>query len=106
MNWAIINGESHAAISVHEFRPDLDAGGILYQELVPIGDRDNVTDLYQRLNEIQCRELPHAVGRLLDGEQGAPQDEAGPPIPVPGFPPTARSTGGVRQSTSTGSFGR
>jgi len=76
VNWAIINGESHAAISVHVLRPDLDAGGILYQELVPIGDRDNVTDLYQRLNEIQCRELPLAVGRLLDGEQGAPQDEA------------------------------
>ena len=37
VNWAIINHESHAAVTVHCIVPGLDAGGVLAQELVPIG---------------------------------------------------------------------
>jgi methionyl-tRNA formyltransferase len=76
VNWAVINGEAEAAISVHELVPGLDAGGILYQECVPIGSRTTATDLYETLNGIQERELGAAVSRLLAGARGAPQDPA------------------------------
>lgn len=76
VNWAIINGESHTAITVHELLPALDAGGILFQEAVSIGARDTVTDLYRRLNRIQEHGLPLAVSRLLAGDHGEPQDES------------------------------
>ena len=76
VNWAIINGESHTAISVHSLEPELDAGGILFQRLVPIGPRDTVGDLYERLNGIQRQELADAVLRRLGGDHGEPQDEA------------------------------
>lgn len=76
VNWAIINGESHAAISIHSLVPGLDAGGILYQQRVPIGDRDTVTDLYARLNDIQRDVLADAVLRRLGGDSGTPQDES------------------------------
>lgn len=76
VNWAIINGESHTAITVHELLPALDAGGILFQEPVLIGDRDTVTDLYRRLNAIQERALPGAVARLLRGDHGRSQNES------------------------------
>jgi methionyl-tRNA formyltransferase len=76
VNWAIINGESRCAISIHSLVPGLDAGGILFQQFVPIGPSDTVTDLYERLNAIQRDELAGAVARRLKGDEGQPQDES------------------------------
>jgi methionyl-tRNA formyltransferase len=75
VNWAIINGEDMAAVTVHTMAPELDAGGILGQERVAITPRDTVTTLYERLNEVLCGLLPAAVSRRLSGDQGDPQDE-------------------------------
>ncbi|HSA51952.1 MAG TPA: methionyl-tRNA formyltransferase, partial [Yinghuangia sp.] len=74
VNWAIINGDSETAITVHSMAPGLDAGGILHQEPVPIGPRDTVTDLYDRLNARQRAVLADAVARRLTGDEGEPQD--------------------------------
>jgi methionyl-tRNA formyltransferase len=75
VNWAIINGEPRCAISIHALVAGLDAGGILFQQFVPIGPLDTVTDLYQRLNAIQRDALGDAVARRLQGDEGQPQDE-------------------------------
>src|SRR5215831_11006405 len=53
VNWAIINGEPDAYLSIHCLTPELDSGGILHQQAVPIGPRDTVGDLYARLNGYQ-----------------------------------------------------
>jgi methionyl-tRNA formyltransferase len=76
VNWAIINGESRCAISIHSLVPGLDSGGILFQQFVPIGPTDTVTVLYERLNTIQRDELAGAVTRRLKGDEGQPQDES------------------------------
>jgi methionyl-tRNA formyltransferase len=76
VNWAIINGETEATISVHRLVPGLDAGGILHAEQVPIGPRDTVGDVYAALNQVQRRVLPAVVRAVLAGDQGRPQDEA------------------------------
>jgi methionyl-tRNA formyltransferase len=75
VNWAIINGEPQCAISIHTLVPGLDAGGLLFQQSVPIGPSDTVTDLYERLNAIQREALAGAVARRLSGDEGRPQDE-------------------------------
>jgi methionyl-tRNA formyltransferase len=75
VNWAIINGERRCAISIHSLVAGLDAGGILFQQFVPIGRSDTVTDLYERLNAIQRDALAGAVARRLQGDEGQPQDE-------------------------------
>jgi methionyl-tRNA formyltransferase len=75
VNWAILNGEPTCAISIHSLVAGLDAGGILFQESVPIGPTDTVTDLYERLNAIQRDALARAVVRRLHGDGGEPQDE-------------------------------
>lgn len=75
VNWAVLNGEPEAAITVHELVPELDAGGVLYQERVPIDPRTTVSELYASLNAIQERELAGAVTRLLGGDHGTAQDE-------------------------------
>lgn len=74
VNWALINGDPETAITVHTLAPGLDEGGILYQRTVPIGPRENVTDLYQRLNARQRQSLADAVERRLRGDEGDPQD--------------------------------
>lgn len=76
VNWAIINGEATAAISIHTVLPALDAGNLLFQAQVSIRPRDTVADLYAALNQLQRDYLGAAVARHLDGDPGAPQDEA------------------------------
>lgn len=75
VNWAIINGESHTAITVHELVPQLDAGAVLFQQKLPIGPDDTVGELYDRLNALQLEHLGAAVERYLRGEQGLAQDD-------------------------------
>ena len=76
VNWAIINGEKVAGISIHRMVPGLDAGNILFQETISISDSDTVTTLYDRLNAIQRRVLGDTVANLLAGAEGTPQDES------------------------------
>jgi methionyl-tRNA formyltransferase len=76
VNWAIVNREAEAAVTVHTIVPGLDAGGVLAQELVPIRPRDTVGSLYERLNAVQERLLPQAVTRRLAGDVGTTQDES------------------------------
>lgn len=76
VNWAIINGEADTAITIHTMSPGLDAGNILFQQRVPIGERDTVADLYASLNALQRECLGDTVRRFLDGNAGEPQAES------------------------------
>jgi methionyl-tRNA formyltransferase len=76
VNWAIINGESETAITIHVMAPGLDAGNVLYQQKVPIGPDDTVGDLYTKLNGVQREVLGETVARYISGYEGEPQDEA------------------------------
>lgn len=76
VNWAIINGEPTAAITIHLIDAGLDSGNILYQKEIPISRQDTVTDLYQRLNGIQEQRLGKVVLRVIDGWSGLPQDDS------------------------------
>jgi methionyl-tRNA formyltransferase len=75
VNWAIINGEADTAITIHVMAPGLDAGNILYQQRVPIGEDETVGDLYMKLNAVQRRVLGETVARHLSGYEGEPQDD-------------------------------
>lgn len=76
VNWALINGEPTAAISIHTVAPGLDSGNLLYQEEIAIRPVDTASSLYERLNAIQERELASAVIRMLEGDSGRPQDHS------------------------------
>jgi methionyl-tRNA formyltransferase len=75
VNWAIINGDDEAAISIHHLVAGLDAGGILYQASVPIGGRSTVASVYEALDDLQRVHLADAVLAALAGDPGRPQDE-------------------------------
>jgi methionyl-tRNA formyltransferase len=74
VNWAIINGETTAGISIHLVIPELDGGNLLFQQAIPIGSNDTVACLYNRLNAIQERELGGVVLRVVAGYQGTGQN--------------------------------
>lgn len=76
VNWAMINDEPCAAISIHRITPELDEGNILFQQLVPIRSSDTVADIYKQLNEIQQHHLGQTVLNGLNGNKGVPQDNA------------------------------
>ena len=76
VNWAIINDEPAAAISIHKISPDLDEGNILFQQLIPIHLEDTVSDLYNRLNQIQQENLGETVVKTFHGYAGVKQNNA------------------------------
>jgi methionyl-tRNA formyltransferase len=74
VNWAIINKERETAITIHSVDAGLDSGNILFQEFIEVGPNAFVTELYDRLNEIQRRALGAVVERFLEGDRGRPQE--------------------------------
>lgn len=74
VNWAIINGEETAAVTIHLVSPGLDDGNILFQEQCAIAPTDTAHSLYECLNAIQERELGDAVIRAVAGDPGSIQN--------------------------------
>jgi methionyl-tRNA formyltransferase len=74
VNWAIINGEASAGLSIHLVTPQLDDGALLFQAELEIGARETAQTLYARLNEILERELGPAVLRAAQGDPGVAQN--------------------------------
>src|SRR5207253_10011776 len=53
--------------------PGLDSGNILFQKELPLLPSDTVAAVYDRLNDIQERELGPTVLRAIAGDVGVPQ---------------------------------
>src|ERR1044072_8027017 len=46
--WALINGEPEVGLTAHRMNEGLDAGDIVVQRAVAVGDKDTATDLFHR----------------------------------------------------------
>ena len=49
INWAIINGEKQTGVTTFRLQHEIDTGGILLQEVVPIGAKETAGELHDRL---------------------------------------------------------
>ncbi len=76
VNWAIINDETSAAITIHKISPGLDEGNILFQQLITINLDDTVGTIYDKLNKIQEQHLGDKVVKAFHGYEGVPQNHA------------------------------
>lgn len=76
VNWVVANGEHETAVTIHTMTPGLDAGNILYQQVVPVGPDQTAWELLTVLNDIQLEVLGDTVVRHLEGYMGSPQDES------------------------------
>ena len=52
INWAIIKGEEKSGVTTFLIDKEIDTGNILMQRECPIGERENIGSLYDRLMEI------------------------------------------------------
>jgi methionyl-tRNA formyltransferase len=62
-NWAILNGESHVGVTVHEMVDELDAGPVLAQTLLPLAETDYIGDVYAQLDA----RIPRLFADVIDG---------------------------------------
>lgn len=77
VNWAILNGERETGVSIAEVTPELDAGDIFQQEVVPLDEEIDALALTQRLAELSYHVLGQVLQRAQSGElQRRPQEKA------------------------------
>jgi methionyl-tRNA formyltransferase len=67
VNWAILRGERETGATLHEMVEKPDAGRIVGQEAVAIGDNDTAAEVFGRVTQAAGRVLERALPALLDG---------------------------------------
>jgi methionyl-tRNA formyltransferase len=77
VNWAIIHGERETGATLHEMVAKPDAGRIVGQEPVPIGDNDTAAEVFGRVTEAAGRVLDRALPALLDGTAALREQDLG-----------------------------
>lgn len=64
-NWAILNGESRYAISIHYMEPgSLDSGNIVLKKYYPINEKTTITEVYANMNEVIPKLFSEAIGAI------------------------------------------
>ncbi|MCL4689311.1 MAG: formyltransferase [Burkholderiales bacterium] len=77
VNWAVLRGERETGATLHEMVAKPDAGAIVGQEAVPIGENDTAAEVFARVTGAAGRVLERALPALLAGTATpVPQDLA------------------------------
>ena len=75
VNWAILEGECQTGASLHEMAAKPDAGQLVDQQAVPIGENDVASEVFARVTDAAEQVLRRSLPKLLDGTARAqPQD--------------------------------
>lgn len=61
IQWAILNGEEKTGVTIMKMVEKMDAGNIIYQEHVAIGQEDNVVTLSEKLSQRASAILPEII---------------------------------------------
>ena len=78
INWAILDGEAETGVSIMYMAKELDAGDVLLQKSIPIGDKEDAQALTARLAELGADALSEAVTAIGSGTATrTPQPENG-----------------------------
>ena len=67
LNWAIINGDSEAGITMFFMDRGIDSGDIIAQKRTKIPDSDNITNLKQRVNGLAVELISENIISVLNG---------------------------------------
>ena len=77
VNWAVLRGERETGATLHEMVEKPDAGRIVGQQAVPIGEDDTAGEVFARVTDAAEAVLRRELPRLLDGAATlVPQDLA------------------------------
>lgn len=76
INWAIINGEDKTGITIMEMEEKLDAGPMLLQETIEIGEEDDAQMIHDSLKKLGSQLIIDVLRNLEKGNVNKiPQDE-------------------------------
>jgi methionyl-tRNA formyltransferase len=67
INWAILRGETETGATLHEMVAKPDAGRIVDQQSVPIGEDDLAVDVFRKMTAAAEAVLERSLPKLLDG---------------------------------------
>lgn len=67
IQWAMINGEKFAGVTMHYMTSDIDAGDIISQKKVPVHFKDTWIEVRDRLAGVTKEMLNEQIPKLLDG---------------------------------------
>ena len=99
IQWAIINGETETGVTIFQLSPRVDAGDILIQQKVAIGDDETAGGLYERLKVKGAELLIRAIDGMADGSViPVPQTDGG----VSRAPKLEKEDGGIDWSKGAG----
>ncbi|MCL9780058.1 bifunctional UDP-4-amino-4-deoxy-L-arabinose formyltransferase/UDP-glucuronic acid oxidase ArnA [Vibrio sp. S4M6] len=68
INWCLVNGETETGVTLHSMVAKADAGDIVAQRSLSIGDEDTAATLHQRLLELADTMLLEVIPQLKDGK--------------------------------------
>ena len=77
INWAVINGEKETGVTTFFLKHEIDTGSIIFQDTEPIGDKDTVGTLYERLMHKGAQLVLKTVNAINAGQYpSTPQTES------------------------------
>ncbi|HAA78196.1 TPA: methionyl-tRNA formyltransferase [Candidatus Latescibacteria bacterium] len=83
INWAVINGESETGISTFLLQPRVDAGDILIQKRVPVGENETAGELHERLKVDGADVVVETVDRFAEGSLSPKSQDDREATPAP-----------------------
>jgi methionyl-tRNA formyltransferase len=73
--WVFRLGDAETGVTIHRVSPEFDAGAILAQSRVPVGDEDDWSTVLAKFVAVMPELLRYALRRVAAGDPGEPQDE-------------------------------
>lgn len=71
INWAIINGEKETGVTTFFLQQEIDTGNIIFQEKIPIDERDNATTLHNKMMHTGAALVLKTARAINNGEVDA-----------------------------------
>ena len=87
--WALLNGDDHVVVTVHEMAERLDAGPVLAEYEVPIGPGDSAFDVSRNAKEVAGREVAALLATAGTGALAGAAPDRRRPGRYRGFPTRA-----------------
>ena len=77
VNWAVLNGEKEAGVTLHRMTKYADRGNIIAQEAVEIGENETSHEVFKKIIPAAGRVLSESLDDILSGNaEGTPQNES------------------------------
>jgi methionyl-tRNA formyltransferase len=83
INWAIINGETETGVTTFMLQEQVDTGGILLQERIPILPTDDAGSVHDRLAQLGAGTVVRTVRLLAEGGAAPKRQDDGLATPAP-----------------------